>query len=875
MPRVPRPVVWLFRALLPIAEREEVVEDLQAEFDVRARAAGLPAARRWAWRQALGSAPALLRRGWWRGMTGFEPRANRMRPGGPMFESWIMDCRYAARRLSRRPGYTVLAVLTLALGAGGTAATFSIARTLLFDPLPIVREEQVGVLYFSGSWNEREFLHLRPDFAGFQQMAAYRPADATLEIPNSPMRLVAGIAASTELFDVLGTRAMIGRTFQAGEDATGAPPIAILSHALWRELGADPAIVGKPIQLGGVPRMVIGVMPPGFWFPSPETRIWTAAQMNPQNQSGRYTLVGRVADGHAVEHMDGPLRTLTGRLAASFQYPNPQWDKTTSPSIESVREFLIGDVRPSIVAALAAMGLILLIACGNVAALMLGQLDARAAEIAVRAALGANRQRMIQQLAVESMLVGALAGTAGAMLAVAGFEVLVRSLPLGALADNAALDWSVFWTSMTAALAGAIVTAIVPAAVLWRGSSLRSSIAGARTGGVGERGGRLEGTLVVAQMALAVLLATGAGLLMRSVANLQAIDPGVAVDGRVVIDAAMPTRFTPDERRRTIQAILPSLAALPGVTSAAAAQKLPLRGSGDNWGIRILGTPDLAQATTAFRMVTRDYFSTVGLPLRRGRDFGASDREGSDRVVIINEALAHKFFPGEDPIGRVLQTFDDAGERIVGVVANAAEASLTDPPQPARYMLYEHVPAVWHQTSFVLRTGSEDGTASVAAAARGVIMQAGSNMAVQNTTTMRRLLDLAIGPAGRVVTLLTILSGLALALGAIGVYGVISHYVTRRAREYGVRIALGQSPWSVVRHVTARGVLLVSAGGAIGMVAAAFATRLLGTLLYQVGPTDPVAMALAGAVLLLIGCVAAFLPARRASLTDPAVILRQ
>ena len=790
-----------------------------------------------------------------------------------MFESWIMDARYAARRLVSRPTYAALAVLTLALAAGGTAAIFSVVRTLLLDPLPVAREEQVGVLWFGGSWREQEFLRLRPQFPGFQRMAAYRPEDLTLEVPGSPMRLVPGVAGSAEFFEVLGTPALLGRTFGAGEDLVGAEPVAVLSHALWRDLGADAAIAGKRLRLGGVARTIVGVMPPGFWFPSPTIQIWTAAPMNPENRSGRYTLVGRIANGQSIEHMDGPLQALAGMLRANFQYPDPQWDKTRNPSIESVREFLVGDVKPSLLATLAAMSVILLLACANVASLMLGQLDARATDIAVRAALGANRQRLVQQLAVESLLIGIGAGLMGAAIAVIGFGVLVGALPLGALAENARLDWTVFWASMAAALVSALLVAAVPGVALWRGSSLQAMLSTTRTGGVRSRGGRLESGLVVTQMALAVLLAAGAGLLIRSVTNLRLIDPGLNPDGVAVIDATMPGRLTQDERRRAVLTMLPALEAVPGVRSVAAAQKLPLRGSGDNWNIVIVGRPPL-NATTAFRMVTPAYFGTLGIPITRGRDFLPSDRQGSEPVVVINEALAARFFPGEDPLGKLLRTFDAAGERIVGIVGNTAEANLTDAPVPARYMLYQQVPFLYNQVSFVLRTNSIE-PASVLLDARSAIGRESSQLAVQQMTTMKNILDLALGPTGQVVTLLSLIAGLALVLGAVGVYGVISHHVVRRSREYGIRIALGQHPRLVIRQVVGRAAALVAGGSAIGVVLALGASRLLASLLYGVQPSDPFAMAGAIAVLLAVGVLAAFVPARRASLTDPAVVLRQ
>jgi hypothetical protein len=294
---------------------------------------------------------------------------------------------------------------------------------------------------------------------------------------------------------------------------------------------------------------------------------------------------------------------------------------------------------------------------------------------------------------------------------VAGFTVLVQSLPLGALGETASLDWGVFWASMAAALAAALLVAIVPGAVLWRGASVQSALATTRTGGVGARGGSFEGMLVVGQIALAVLLAAGAGLLIRSVVNLRAIDPGVEVDGAVVVDATMPARLGVDQRKLAIDAVLPALRALPGVQVVAAAQKLPLRGSGDNWGITVRGRGDL-HATTAVRTVTHDYFDAIGMTLRRGRGFSPSDRAGTERVVIVNEALAAKFFPNDDPIGQVLQTVDPAGERIIGVVSNAAEAALTDGAVPARYMLAQQMPFLYTQVSFVLRTDRDAAIAS-------------------------------------------------------------------------------------------------------------------------------------------------------------------
>ncbi len=866
--------VALFRSLIPYAERDEVLQDLAAEHAERAAAEGRLAARIWLWRQLFGSLPALARRSWWRGWTGFEPRtANRMQPGGFILESWIVDLRYSARRLASRPTYLLLAVLTLALGAGGTAAIFSVVRTLLLDPLPIARESEVGVFWMPGHWNEAEFLHLRPGFPGFRRVAAIRPQDLTLEIDGQAMRLVHATVSSFELFEVLGTGALLGRTFQPGEDVTGAEPVAVLSHGLWQELGGDASILGRPLRVGGIPRTVVGVMPAGFWFPGPETRVWTTAPLSSENRAGHYALVGRAAAGVQIDSMQGQLGAIAASLTPTFEYL-AEYDKTKSPSITPVREHLVGKVRPSLLATLGAMALILLMACVNVAALMLGQVAGRNVELAVRVALGAGRKRLLQQLFIESLLIGGLAGIAGALLAAGGFRVLVGALPLGALAETATLDWTLFWVAFAVAMVAAAAIAVIPGVVLWRGN-LQGSIATARTAGLSGRGGRLDGGLVVAQIALAVLLAAGAGLLIRSVAKLRAIDPGVQVEGVAVIDATMPTQLTFDERRRATLEVLPALQALPNVRAVAATQKLPLRGRGDDWGLEIVGRPDIVESTTFFRIVTPDYFKALGVPIRKGRGFQPSDRTGTERVVVINEALAAKYFQGEDPVGRLISTgFDDRGERIIGVVGNMAETNLVETGVPARYMLYEQVPYTSHQVAYVILAANPEDVPRLLQAGRSVLQREGRRLAVEGTVTMESVFEEAIGAPRQIATLLSLLAGLALLLGAVGVYGMISHFVSRRMREYGIRIALGLPPAKVVSQVMTRGVVLVILGSAVGIAAAFLLTRLLASLLYGVGATDPQALAGAVAALLLVGALAALSPALRASRTDPASVLR-
>jgi predicted permease len=790
-----------------------------------------------------------------------------------VLDSLWQDARYSWRRLASRPTYLLLTVFTLALGAGGTAAVFSVIRGLLLDPLPIAREAQVGVLWMPGYWTEEEFLDLRQGFAGFQSVAAYRPLDPTLDIPGSPLRVVRGIGSSAELFDVLGKSALIGHTFQGGDDRANKEPVVILSHRLWKELGGDAALIGRQLRIGGVPRTVLGIMPAGFWFPNPEVDIWMTMPLSPENRIGNYALVGRVDQKFAIDQMDGPLNGIAQKMRGRFQYL-PQFDKTKSPGITPIREFLVGDMRPGLFATFAAMALILLIACVNVGALMLGQVSGRRTELALRTALGAGRSRLLQQLVIESLSIGALAGTAGALLAAGMFQLLVRSLPLGRFADTARLDWGLFAFALLVALGAAAGLALIPGAVLWSGN-LRGTLATVRTGGMSTRGGRLEGMLVVAQIALAVLLSTGAALLVRSVALVRAIDAGVRTEYVAVLDTTLPTELASDARRRAILDVIPALRALPNVRAVAASMKLPLRGPGQDAPILVDGQPDV-RASTYIRIVTRDYFTVLGIAIRRGRGFLSTDRQGTEPVVVINEAFANKFFPGEDPLDRTVRTSTgERPQRIVGVVQNVAEASLTDGPVAARYMLYEQSPLVWHQVAFVLSATGPEYVAPMLQAARSVLQRESHQIAVQRMTTMGTVFDEAVGARAQLANLLLLLAGVALVLGAVGVYGMISHVVSRRTHDYGIRIALGLPPQRLIFQVLSGALRLVGMGSIAGIAAALALTRLLSSLLYGVGAMDLPSMAASVLALFVVGTLAAFVPARRASLTNPALVLRQ
>jgi predicted permease len=621
-------------------------------------------------------------------------------------------------------------------------------------------------------------------------------------------------------------------------------------------------------------------MPRGFWFPSPEPRVWVPMTLVPERQNGSYTLVGLAAPGRDVRHMEPQVARLMQMLGERFQYPE-EWDKSKGGSVTPIRDELLGPMRPGLYATLAAMGLILLIGCANVAALMLGQVEGRTTELAVRSALGANRRRLTQQLLVEALIVGVLAALLGAGLAAFGFRMLAAALPLGAWAESAVFDWRMFAVALGVALTAALLVALVPVAALWRGD-LRGPLSGTRTGGIQGRGGRLERALVVTQVALAMLIASGAALLVRSVANLYDIDPGLETAGVAVIDVVPSGDLTSAQRMQAMDALREALRNLPGVRSASAAMKIPLRGNGNNTGFSIPGRPELQGASTFFRPVALDYFETMGIRLEQGRVFAATDllteadSNPTEIPVIINEDLARRYFPGESPIGRIVRGgYGQIDQRIIGIVANAAEGALTDTVKPARYFLAGAV-AWWPSpVTLVVKTERASDAPALLDVARATVHRIAPSYAVVQTTTMERVLDVAVGPARQVMMLLTLLSGLALVLGAIGIYGVIAHFAARRKRDWAIRMALGLPGGRVVRHIVGQGTALVAAGVVIGALGTLALARLLASFLFGVSSVDPLAFAAAGAVLLAIGMAAAFVPARRAATVDPAIALRE
>jgi predicted permease len=790
-----------------------------------------------------------------------------------MTEQLLQDSAYAVRVLRRRPVYALLAVLTLALGVAGTASVYGVAHGVLLGPLPYAHEREVGVFWMKTDWTHEEFLYMRGRFPGFSQVALYRLRDTIVREGQGPARLVPGVTSSFELFDVLGAVPLMGRGFHAGDDVPGAERVALLSFRMWQDMGGSPSIIGTRLTLNGVPSTVIGVMPRGFWFPNPSIRIWTAEPLRSDSRSWNSTLIGRAAQDQDIRAMDAPVSQLAAMLDERFNYPARR-DKTRDRHITPIREDLLGDMQPAVLATFGATALILLIGCANVAALVLGQVDARGAEFAVRTALGASPTRLARQLAVEVLIMAMAAGILGAGLAWAGFTTITHALPLGAWAIATTPDWRVFASALAIATVAALLVMLVPILSIYR-SDVRAVLNASRMGGAAGRGGRLENGLVIAQVALAVVIAAGAALLARSVAKQYALEPGVETKGLAIVDVVFDASRDRAGREQMFNELIAALRELPGVASAGAVQQLPLRGGGYRAGLLVSERPEIKDAATEYRIVTPGYFESTGIRLLDGRTITAADRADTERAVVVNEAFVRTYLPAGSPLGRMIGGDNDNRSRIVGVVANAAEKRLIDAAEPVRYVALAQMPWIDDAASVVLRAARGIDELSLLEPARLTVARVAPGAAVQETTTMRRVLDVAIGPARQVVILLFLLSGLALILGAVGVYGVMTHFASRRRRDWAIRVAIGLPGSRVVAHVLGHGALLVTAGIVLGTACAAMLTRWLSSFLYGVSALDPLAFAAAAVALLGVGLTAAVVPAIRAGMTDPLLALRE
>lgn len=817
----------------------------------------------------------------------------------------LTDLRYALRQLGRSPGFTIVAVVTLALGIGANTAIFSVVNALLLKPLPFPASEQlvafgskskrisdvdVGI----GSLSYPDFFDFRERNRTFAHLALYRDQQAALT-SNEGATNLRGQKTSAEFFDVLGVKPVLGRGFLREDEQAGGGPGGfkiVLSHDLWqRQFGGDKNALGRTIELNRRQYVVTGVMPAGFQYPfqnDPVEFYVTFAEdaanadgSEPQTeQRGAHSLsgIGRLRPGVSVTQAQADLVTISDNLSKQY----PETNTNFSAAVQPLRENIIGDVRTALYVLFGAVVCVLLIANANVANLLLARASVRGKEMALRAAMGASRGRIVRQLLTESVLLAALGGGAGLLLAQWGTEALVRAVPQNIpRISTIELDGVVLAFTIIVSLVTGVVFGLVPA---WHASrvDLNSALkAGGRTGSGGERKGRLRNGLVMGEVALALVLLICAGLLIQSFARLGNVQPGLKTERLLTARVQLPDMAYPRNENiiAFFEQLLPRVRALPGVESASIIVPLPLSGSNmvTSFDDADHPVPDGQRPTAPIRIIGTDYFQTMGIPVQQGRAFDNTDRFESAPVVIVNQRFAEKFYPGQNAMGKRIQpgfAADETGEKmreIVGVVGNVKYLALKNEDSPEMYVPHTQIP--FSIMSLAVRTSVSD-PGALTNALRKEVAAMDSSIPLTSIRVFEEYIARSLARPRFNALLLSIFAGVALLLTAIGIYGVMAYSVVQRTNEIGIRIALGAAQGSIFRLVVGQAMTLVGISIAIGVAGAFAATRLLSSLLFDVSAWDPLTF---GAIVLLISVVAflaVWLPARRAANVNPIVALR-
>jgi predicted permease len=818
---------------------------------------------------------------------------NRELQGLPILETFLQDLRYAARMLRKNLGFAAVAVVTLALGIGANTAIFSVVYAVLLKPLPYSDPEQLFNVFevqpqegIKGTgWSYPNFAQLLAENRIFSGMAGHQQHQLTLTGRGEPS-VVNTAVVTPEIFSLLGEKPIAGRTFLPQEGKPGAPAVAILGESLWRSsFAADPNIIGSPIVLDKRAVTVVGIMPAKFRFPavSEDEQIWIPIAQDPlfgswMDRRGGHWLrvVGRLKPGISMAQARGELDALSARLAKDFPAENAGWEIRMVP----LQEVMVGNVRAALLVLLGSVGLVLLIVCANIANLLLARATTRAREIAVRTALGAGRTRIIRQLLSETAVLGLLGGIAGMALAYWGVQALSALLPSSVPRINEIrVDRFVLSFALGLSALASFGFGLAPA-LFAANSSLQSSL---REGGgrSGESAGRRRARNVLAagEIALATILLVAAGLLLRSFANLTSVRPGFDVQHVVKAAVSLP-RFqysTPQQWVAFSNELLSRVQAQPGLRDSAMAVPLPIADGFINLAFDIPGTPPHSAGTSRtanFVSVSPDYFRIMTIPLLAGRFFNAHDNLSAPRVTVISQAMARVYFPNQDPLGKRLSfgfPFESVGVReIIGIAGDVRDVALGQEPAPMMYVPFAQAP-FWGGNLVVKSTLS---LSSVADAIRQEVHQIDKDLPVTDIMMMPDTIEASVAQPRFRTLLLGLFAGIALALAAIGIFGVISYSVSRRTNEIGIRVALGAQSVDVLREVLGEGVRLACVGLALGLAGSLVVTRLMATLLFGVKPADALTFAAVATILLAVTLAACYLPARRATRVDPIIALR-
>ncbi len=803
------------------------------------------------------------------------------------------DIRYGWRMLWKSPGFTLVALLTVALGIGANTALFSVVNAVLLRPLPFAQpaalvnlwgtdpqadstRDSVSYLTFA-DWREQNHV--------FTSVAAYSNTFATLTGHDAPEALD-GLLAAPELFQTLAVQPVAGRAYTAQDAQTGDAPV-VISYELWqRRFGGRADIAGQPITLDGLPRTILGVLPARFTFPldaSSPKDFWRPLDpnelMNTKRGASYLNVIARLKPGVTMQQAQAEMDTIAGRLAAQY----PEQNAGHGVQLISTYEETVGGVRPALLVLLGAVGFVLLIACANVANLLLARATRRQREFAVRTALGASRWRVVRQLLTESLLLSCMGGVIGLLLALWGVDALAGVLPEDVpRVREIALDGRVLVFTLVVAVVTGLVFGLAPAFAAARldvNEALKESGRGA---GGGWRRNRLRSFLVVAEIGLSLVLLVGAGLLLKSFVRLRAINPGFDADGVLTLSVALPeaTYATPAAQANFFQQLLARMAAAPGVEASAGVFPLPFSGDNARANFEIAGQPAASAGETPNALsyiITPDYLRALRIPVRNGRAFTERDTATAPRVVLINETFARRFFAGADPIGRRLTvaSFADLTKpatcEIVGIVGDVKHNGLDDESEAECYLPYQQ--ATISFLSLVVRSKQGNPTALVAGA-REAVAQLDKDLPITDIKPMNEWLAASIAPRRFNLLLLGAFGLLAFCLATVGIYGVMSYVVAQRTHELGIRLALGAQPRDVLRLVVGQGLLLSFLGVAAGLLGALALTRVLASLLFGVTATDPLVFAGTALLLMLVALVACYIPARRATKVDPLIALR-
>lgn len=800
------------------------------------------------------------------------------------------DLRFAGRQLWKSPGFTLVAVLTLALGIGATTAIFSIVYGVLLRPLPFEAPERLVRPFFVDPSGERHGAFSPPNFLDFK--AASRALADVTSIENGtlnlsgdgsePERLQAALVGAN-FFKVLGLHPLKGRTFAPGEDRPGAPRVAVVSEKLWeRRFGRDAGLVGRSLTLNGQPYTVVGILRRGAQLPSAGD-VWVPKVFSPQELKQRgavyFAAIGRLAPGVTLRKARAEAEVIGRRL--STQYPEANASYFKAMSIESLEERMLGDTRKPLLILLGAVGFVLLIACVNVANLLLVRAAAREGEIVIRAALGAGRGRIVRQLLTESLVLALVGGAAGAALAIWITKMLVTLGPRGIpRLDQARVDGVALLFALGISLLAGALFGLAPALQTSR-TDLSGVIREGTRGSKGRTGTRARGLLVIVEMALAVVLLAGAGLLIRSFARLQNVDSGFQTEHVLTFNLQLPEgKYSDGSKLRAFTtALVERLEHLPGATAAGVtAYGLPLTAEDFTLSFSVAGRPPAPPGKEeALRVATAtpDYFRILGIRLVRGRELSPQDRDGGQQVVVINEAAARRFFPGEAPLGQRIDLgwkVDGVarGGVVVGIVAGFKQDALEKEIEPQVFLPYDQAPL--ESLSVVLR--SSGAPEALASAVRPTVCSLDPDLPVYGLQPLAGLIATSTSQSRFYMLLLGGFAAIALVLAAVGIYGVIAYAARQRTQEIGIRMALGASRDRVLRMVVGQGMVLVLIGGAVGLLGAFAATRGMRSLLFEVSASDPATYAGVALVLMAVAALAAYLPARRAARTEPNLALR-